>query len=300
LTVQFTDQSSGSITSRDWNFGDGSSHSSAQSPSHTYNTAGDYTATLTVTGSGGSNSKSVAIHVTTAPLPSPDGRTWVSVVASDKRASGPGDIGVFTITRAGSTATAVTVKYSLGGTPQNGVDYQTLPGSVTIPAGATSADVKVIPTGGSRWPIDKDVYLMLEQGSGYLVGTPNFDTVTITGNGQPADTRTWVSVVASDSRASGPGDIGVFTISRRAGGSTATAVTVNYSLGGTPQNGVDYQTLPGTVTIPAGAASVQVKLIPIGNSRWPIDKEVYLMLEQGSGYLVDTPNYAIVTLAGSG
>src|SRR5207253_10444817 len=52
--VQFTDQSSGSITSRDWNFGDGSSHSSAQSPSHTYNTAGSYTVTLTVSGSGGS------------------------------------------------------------------------------------------------------------------------------------------------------------------------------------------------------------------------------------------------------
>src|SRR5438874_2317310 len=152
LSVQFTDQSSGSITSRDWNFGDGSSHSSAQNPSHTYNTAGDYTATLTVTGSGGSNSKSVAIHVTTAPLPSPDARTWVSVVASDSRASGPGDIGVFTISRraGGSTATAVTVNYSLGGTPQNGVDYQTLPGTVTIPAGAASVQVKLIPIGNSR------------------------------------------------------------------------------------------------------------------------------------------------------
>jgi len=67
LAVQCTDQSSGSITSRDWNFGDGSSHSSAQSPSHTYNTAGSYTVTLTVSGSGGSNSKSLTIRVTTPP-----------------------------------------------------------------------------------------------------------------------------------------------------------------------------------------------------------------------------------------
>src|SRR5439155_3204705 len=71
LTVQFTDQSSGSITSRDWNFGDGSSHSTALSPSHTYNNAGSYTATLTVTGSGGSNSKSVTIQVSTPPPPPP-------------------------------------------------------------------------------------------------------------------------------------------------------------------------------------------------------------------------------------
>src|SRR5207249_5626593 len=67
LTVQFTDQSSGGITSRDWNFGDGSAHSTALSPSHTYNNAGTYTVTLTVTGSGGSNSKSVTIQVNTPP-----------------------------------------------------------------------------------------------------------------------------------------------------------------------------------------------------------------------------------------
>src|SRR5207245_5113824 len=36
LTVQFSDQSSGSITSRDWNFGDGSAHSSARKEAHTY------------------------------------------------------------------------------------------------------------------------------------------------------------------------------------------------------------------------------------------------------------------------
>src|SRR5205814_3632929 len=63
----------------------------------------------------------------------------------------------------------------------------------------SSADVKVVPTGPSRWPIDKDVYLMLEQGSGYIVGTPNYATLTIAGNNQPADTRTWVSVGASRS-----------------------------------------------------------------------------------------------------
>ena len=79
-------------------------------------------------------------------------------------------------------ASAVTVRYWLGGTPQNGVDYQTLPGSVTIPAGASSVNVKVVPTGPSRWPIDEDVYMMLEQGTGYLVGTPNYATVTIAGN----------------------------------------------------------------------------------------------------------------------
>lgn len=50
LTVQFTDTSSdsdGTVVSWNWEFGDGGT-STAQNPSHTYNSAGTYTATLTV------------------------------------------------------------------------------------------------------------------------------------------------------------------------------------------------------------------------------------------------------------
>src|SRR6185312_13531353 len=166
-----------------------------------------------------------------------------------------------------------------------------------IPAGASSADVKVVPLGISRWPIDQPVYLMLEQGTGYLVGTPNNATVTIAGAG-PVTERTWVSVEASVPRASASGEVGVFAVSRTTG-STAAALTVRYSLGGTPQNGVDYQALSGSVTIPAGASSEDVKVVPLGISRWPIDQPVYLMLEQGTGYLVGTPNNAAVYIAGN-
>src|SRR5207244_1086031 len=67
LTVQFTDQSSGSVASWSWNFGDGVT-STAQNPAHTYNSAGNFTATLTVTGSNGqASSASQTITVTNAP-----------------------------------------------------------------------------------------------------------------------------------------------------------------------------------------------------------------------------------------
>ncbi len=51
LTVNFTGSASGGKApySYSWNFGDGSATSTAQNPSHVYNTAGTYTATLTVT-----------------------------------------------------------------------------------------------------------------------------------------------------------------------------------------------------------------------------------------------------------
>ena len=54
LEVQFTDSSTGPITSWSWDFGDGSS-STEQNPLHVYSEAGSYSVTLTVEGPGGSD-----------------------------------------------------------------------------------------------------------------------------------------------------------------------------------------------------------------------------------------------------
>jgi PKD repeat protein len=69
LTVQFDGSGSsdpeGDPVSYEWDFGDGTAPSNLASPSHTYATPGDYTATLTVRdGHGHSDTDSVAIEVT--------------------------------------------------------------------------------------------------------------------------------------------------------------------------------------------------------------------------------------------
>ncbi|MBI2929695.1 MAG: S8 family serine peptidase [Verrucomicrobia bacterium] len=56
LTVNFTDQSQGAITSWSWDFGDGSAASTAQNPSHVFDREGNFTVTLTVSGASGSSS----------------------------------------------------------------------------------------------------------------------------------------------------------------------------------------------------------------------------------------------------
>ncbi|MCK9591352.1 MAG: DUF3344 domain-containing protein [Methanoregula sp.] len=58
LSVTFTDQSTGSVTSRTWDFdNDGNTDSTAQNPVFTYATTGLYTVNMTVTGPGGSDSE---------------------------------------------------------------------------------------------------------------------------------------------------------------------------------------------------------------------------------------------------
>ena len=54
LTVQFTDASTGVVTARSWDFGDGGT-STSQSPTHTYTSAGNFIVSLTPTGPGGAN-----------------------------------------------------------------------------------------------------------------------------------------------------------------------------------------------------------------------------------------------------
>lgn len=65
LTVAFTDASTGSIASYEWDFNnDGTTDSTAQNPSYTYTTPGIYTVKLTVTGPGGSDDETKTGYIT--------------------------------------------------------------------------------------------------------------------------------------------------------------------------------------------------------------------------------------------
>ncbi|MDD3873279.1 MAG: DUF3344 domain-containing protein [Methanosarcina sp.] len=65
LTVQFTDTSTGSVSSYAWDFdNDGTVDSTDQNPLYTYTTAGTYSVNLTVTNSGGSDSELKTGYIT--------------------------------------------------------------------------------------------------------------------------------------------------------------------------------------------------------------------------------------------
>jgi len=74
----------------------------------------------------------------------------------------------------------------------------------------------------------------------------------------------------------------IFTVGRS--GSTAAALNVNYTLGGTATAGNDYTNPSGTVTIPAGAASATITIDVINDLVLETDETVVVTLAAGSGY----------------
>ncbi|MDD5522886.1 MAG: DUF2341 domain-containing protein [Kiritimatiellae bacterium] len=104
----------------------------------------------------------------------------VVIYATDPSASeiGP-DTGMFTVYRLTSlTNEALTVNYVMDGTAVNGVDYQTLGGSVVIPAGETNATFTVTPIEDVHIEGNETVNAILTFGS-YAIGTPSNAVVTI-------------------------------------------------------------------------------------------------------------------------
>jgi hypothetical protein len=86
----------------------------------------------------------------------------------------------------------------------------------------------------------------------------------------------------------------IFTV-RRFGDATS-ALTVNYKIGGTASNGVDYVLLPGSLNIAAGSGYGLIPIVPIDNGSNSIVKTVVLALTPSTNtppnYLVGCPNQA--------
>src|SRR5439155_3847508 len=158
----------------------------------------------------------------------------VTIAATSTNAGEPSVHGTLTVTRTGSTTSALTVSYTVGGTAVPGTDYKALPGAVTIPKGDDSATVDVAPIDDTTVETPESVIVTLGAKAGYALGLPKRATVTIADD-DGVSSATTVTVVATDPIAAEPSDPGTFTITRT--GSTAVSLVVLYSASGTATAG---------------------------------------------------------------
>ncbi|MCI0743901.1 MAG: hypothetical protein L0Y58_00710, partial [Verrucomicrobia subdivision 3 bacterium] len=95
----------------------------------------------------------------------------------------------FVVRRLGPTNDSITVKYHIGGTASNGVDYAELPGEVAIPAGARGARIFVVPLEDGLVEGIETVVLELTLPGGdppsYAIGFPHRAAAIITDNDAP-------------------------------------------------------------------------------------------------------------------
>ena len=108
----------------------------------------------------------------------------VTMAATDSTATEAGPTtGMFTVSRTGSTDSALSVNYTVGGTATPASDYFALSGNVVILTGQSSAQIVVTPKDDEDVNEgDETVIATLTANAAYTIGTPSNTTVTIADN----------------------------------------------------------------------------------------------------------------------
>jgi hypothetical protein len=177
----------------------------------------------------------------------------VSVFATDNRTEFGDDPGIFTISRTGNTDQPLTVPFVLSNTAIMGIDYDTVPETVTIPAGQSSVTIQIVPINTGEI-VDKLVVLTITSSPTYnkgpaavvIIGPPPVVTVVVT-NGL-----------------TGYGEApAIITVSRT--GDTTYPLSLPFTWGGDGVEGADFMACANPLVIPAGQSSVQCLITAIHN-----------------------------------
>ncbi|WP_340094377.1 S8 family serine peptidase [Nostoc punctiforme] len=114
----------------------------------------------------------------------------LSIEATDANASESGAPGTVTITRRGNTKYDLKVNYSAGGTASEGIDYQGLSESVTIPAGQSSVEIPIRVIDDNSVEGEETTTVTLSTGQDYTIGKDGSATVAIADNDEPPNVVT--------------------------------------------------------------------------------------------------------------
>ncbi|MXW33075.1 MAG: hypothetical protein F4Z62_08220, partial [Rhodothermaceae bacterium] len=211
-------------------------------------------------------------------------------LATDRVSEDVGTHGVEVI-MSSAPAIALTLNYTLGGTADEDSDYTIASsGSVVVPAKAISVDIPVAIIDDQLDELDETVILMLTPGTEYEVGSPSEHTLTIEDDDEPE-----VHFALATDRVSE--DAGTHGVEVLMSSAPAIALTLNYTLGGTADEGSDYTIVsPGSVVVPAKAMSVDIPVAIINDQLDELDETVILTLVRGTDYTLGSPSKHTLTI----
>ena len=203
-----------------------------------------------------------------------DDTATVSIGITDGTASEPADDGQFTVTMSAASDKDTIVDYTILGTADNGTDFATLSGSVTIAAGLTTATINVDVSDDNILEESETVIVT-------LTGTNDVDVTVNTSSDDATitiddDDTALVSISATDNSAGEPTNDGLFTVTMTAASDKDTVI--DYGIAGTAGNGDDYTLITGSVTIEAGSTTATISVDVIEDSVLEDSETVILTL----------------------
>jgi T1SS-143 domain-containing protein len=193
---------------------------------------------------------------------------------------------VYTFTLSNPSAFATTVNYTLSGSATNGTDYtgSALTGTVTIPAGSTTATITIDPTADTTFEGNETVTATINSATSNAVAL-TATTAAATGTITNDDTAPVVSIavtpstIAEDAAA---GNVMTYTVSLSNPSSVDTVVT--YTLTGSATEGTDYATAATrTVTILAGQTSATFTVDPTSDTVFESNESVIATVTTATG-----------------
>ena len=259
----------------------------------------DETAVLTVTSGTG---YSPAGTGATGTITNDDATVSVAVSPTSVAEDGVPNL-IYTFTRTGFTTNALTVDFTVGGTAAFSTDYTqsgaaifaAAAGTVTFGAGVSTATVTIDPTADATAEPDETVSLALAaSGAGYTSTAPTAATGTILND------DTIVTLALTPGATTSEATLAPLTYTFTRTGDTSTALTVNFTTGGSATLTNDYA-LAGTasvstITIPAGSASAAMTFTPVNDAAVEGSETAAFTLAAGAGYGVGTAGAVTATI----
>ncbi len=241
----------------------------------------------------------------TTTITNDDAEVSVAVAPASVTEDGTPNL-VYTFTRVGATASALTVNYTVSGSATLTTDYAQTgaatftasAGTVSIAAGQTTKTIIINPVADTLIESDETVILTLAAAPTYSIGTANAATGTIAND----DPRVSLAVTPASLLENGTGNA-TYTFTRT--GPTTNLLTVSFDVGGTATFNSDYATsgaasfseTTGTVTFAAGQASKTVIVDPTSDTQVEANETVVLTLAAGMDYVIGSPLAAMATIA---
>jgi hypothetical protein len=213
---------------------------------------------------------------------------------------------VYTFSRVGDTATALSVNYQVAGTATFGTDYSQIGGNsftstagkIDFAAGSSTATLTIDPTADATRESNETIALTLVANTGYAIGTTTAVTGTIIDDDKPT-----ISVSLSPPSVLEDGNTNlVYTFTRT--GALSNSLTVNYGVGGTATFKTDYTPLgaasfksnSGTITFAANSNTAILTIDPKADTTRESNETVIVTLRASTAYNIGTSASVVGTI----